>query len=241
MEYQHYDGMGVPITWEIFKQLRKPSDYDDYPYLYEGTTEEDCSLALLLEEKKCCVTYSELSTSKENRRDYTNKELLTSEFTADDADNANKTILCSPPKRTQSFPSESSNIVRTEINKYKDNSLYLSPITKKLHDSIKKASINTQPLYTTKSLRETRKNIINSIDHIINHDLVCEDTLAAKFVSLMEREMQDIKEWFNTQILIGSRTGQNNELCFPSFNNTKTKVVEKRLKGYVVKLFFISN
>ena len=78
--------------------------------------------------------------------------------------------------------------MRTEINRYKDNSLYLSPTTKKLHDSLEKASIKSQQLYTTKSLRETRKNIIQLIDHILNHDLVWEDPLAARFVSEMERE-----------------------------------------------------
>jgi hypothetical protein len=91
--------------------------------------------------------------------------------------------------------------VRTEINRYKANSLYLSPTTKNLHDSLEKASIKSQQLYTTKSLRETRINIVQSIDHILNHDLVWEDPLAARFVSEMDREMQDIKEWFNTQIL----------------------------------------
>ncbi len=80
-----------------------------------------------------------------------------------------------------------------------------------MHDSLENASINTQPLYTTKSLRETRKNIIQSIYHSLNHDLVREDPLAARFVSEMEREMQDIKEQFNTQTLslLGSRTGPN--------------------------------
>jgi hypothetical protein len=50
----------------------------------------------------------------------------------------------------------------------------------------------------------------------------------------MEREMQDIKERFNTQILslLGSRTGQNKELCCPSFNNKRRKVVDKRSKSY---------
>ncbi len=120
--------------------------------------------------------------------------------------------------------------MRTEINRYKDNSLYLSPKTKKMNDSLEKASIKSQQLYTTKSLRETRKNIIQ----LINHDLVREDPLAARFVSEMERKMQDIKERFNTQILslLGSRTGQNKEFCFPSFNNKKRKVVDKRFKGY---------
>ena len=103
-----------------------------------------------------------------------------------------------------------------------------------MHDSLEKASIKSQPLYTTKSLRETRKNIIQLIDHILNHDLVWEDPSAARFVSEMEREMQDIKEWFNTQILslLGSRTGQNKELCFLSFNNKRRKVVDKKFKGY---------
>jgi hypothetical protein len=34
-----YDRIGVPITWKILKQSRKPSNYNDYPYLYERTTE----------------------------------------------------------------------------------------------------------------------------------------------------------------------------------------------------------
>jgi hypothetical protein len=160
--------------------------------------------------------------------------MLTSKFRPDDTDDANNAILLSTPKQTQLFPSELSKIVRTEINRYKDDSLYLSPTTKKMHDSLEKASMKSQQLYTTKSLRETRKNIIQLIDHILNHDLVWEDPLAARFVSEIEREMQDIKERFNTQILslLGSRTGQNKELCFLSFNNKKRKVVDERFKGY---------
>jgi hypothetical protein len=83
--------------------------------------------------------------------------------------------------------------VRTEINSYKDNSLYLSPKTHKLHDSIKKASNSTQPVYTTKFLREVSDIIIQSVDHILNHDLIREHPFAAKFVSDMEREMQNMK------------------------------------------------
>jgi hypothetical protein len=39
-----------------------------------------------------------MSTSKGNRQDYPNKELLAREFTADDTGDANKTILLSTPK-----------------------------------------------------------------------------------------------------------------------------------------------
>ncbi len=98
IEYQHYDGMGVPITWEILQQSRKLSDYDDYPYLYEGTTEEDYRFTITVEERKCCVTYSEISTFKDNRQDYPNKEMLTSKFRPDDTDDANNAILLSTPK-----------------------------------------------------------------------------------------------------------------------------------------------
>jgi hypothetical protein len=57
MEYQHYDGIGVPATWEILQQSRKSSDYDDYPYLYEQTTEEDCRFALLSRREKMLCNF----------------------------------------------------------------------------------------------------------------------------------------------------------------------------------------
>jgi hypothetical protein len=132
MEYQHYDGMGVPITWEILQQSRKASDYDAYPYLYEGTTEEDYRFALTVEERKCCVTYSEMSTFKDYRQDYPNKEMLTSEFKPHDTDDANNAILLSTLKQAQLFPSESSKIVRTEINNTNTILYTCSPRSKSL-------------------------------------------------------------------------------------------------------------
>ncbi len=52
MEQQHYEKMGLPIIWDISKQQDKPSDYNAYSYLYEGTTEEDYRFTLSVEEKK---------------------------------------------------------------------------------------------------------------------------------------------------------------------------------------------
>jgi hypothetical protein len=74
IEYQHYDGMGVPITWEILEQSITPTDNNDYPYLYEGTTEEDYRFAIAVEERRCCITYSEMSTFKDNRQDTQTKK-----------------------------------------------------------------------------------------------------------------------------------------------------------------------
>jgi hypothetical protein len=42
-----------------------------------------------------------------------------------------------------------------------------------------------------------QKNIIHSIDHILNHNLVCKHPAAANFVGKVERNMQEIKEEFN--------------------------------------------
>jgi hypothetical protein len=46
-----------------------------------------------------------------------------------------------------------------------------------------------------------RNNIIQSIDHILNHNLVCENLAAANFVGMVEQNMQEIKEEFNKVVL----------------------------------------
>jgi hypothetical protein len=51
-----------------------------------------------------------MSPFKDDRQDYLNKEILTSELRPDDTDDANNAILISTPNQTQFFPSESSKI-----------------------------------------------------------------------------------------------------------------------------------
>ncbi len=87
------------------------------------------------------------------------------------------------------------------MSRCQENSLFLSPTTKKLQNSIEKASNSTQTLYTTNSLREARKKIIASVDHILQHDFVREIPIAAEFVSSLEKEVQNIKEDFNKKIM----------------------------------------
>jgi hypothetical protein len=57
-----------------------------------------------------------------------------------------------------------------------------------------------------------QKSIIDSIDHILNHDLVYKHPAAAKFVAVVERKMQEIKEEFNKEVLtlLGSNIGKDN-------------------------------
>jgi hypothetical protein len=49
----------------------------------------------------------------------------------------------------------------------------------------------------------------------------------------MEKEMQNIKERFNTKMVSiqGSKIDRDNELCYPSFKNKIQKVIDQRFKG----------
>ncbi len=88
-------------------------------------------------------------------------------------------------------------------------------------------------VYNSRKLKEVRKNIIQIIDHILNHNLVCEHPAAANFVSMVEQNMQEIKEEFKKVVLSisGSNIGKDNEAYFPSYKNKKKTQVEKQYKG----------
>jgi hypothetical protein len=155
----------------------------------------------------------ELAGEKEDQT-----ECFTCEFTADDADNV---TLQTPQKSKHISLGKKTICVEMEMRWCQGNSLFLSPTTQKLHNSIEKASEDTQTLCTTKSLKEARKNIISSVDHILQHGLVWENPIAAEFVSTIEKEMQNIKERFNTKMMsiLGSKIGRDDKLCYPSFKN----------------------
>jgi hypothetical protein len=55
----------------------------------------------------------------------------------------------------------------------------------------------TKVVYNSRTLKEVRKKIIHSINHILHPDLVCEHPAAAQFVGTVERNMQKIKEEYN--------------------------------------------
>jgi hypothetical protein len=103
----------------------------------------------------------------------------------------------------------------------------------RFYESIEKATKLSEVVYNSRKLKEVRKNIIQSIDHILNHDLVCEHLAAANFVGMVEQNMQEIREEFDKVVLSisGSNIGKDNEVCFPSYKNKKKTQVEKRYKG----------
>jgi hypothetical protein len=70
----------------------------------------------------------------------------------------------------------------------KDTFRFLSPATKSLHDSTKKANKESEFKYNARQLKEARKNMIETVDHILNNDLVQEYPAAAKYVAEIERK-----------------------------------------------------
>jgi hypothetical protein len=106
----------------------------------------------------------ELAGEKEDQT-----ECFTCEFTEDDVDNV---TLQTPQKSKHMSLGEETVCVEMEMRRCQGNSLFLSLTTQKLHNSIEKASKDTQTLHATKSLREARKNIFALVDHILQHDLV---------------------------------------------------------------------
>jgi hypothetical protein len=119
------------------------------------------------------------------------------------------------------------------LSRLKDTGLFLSTASENFHESVEKATKLSEVVYNSRKLKEVRKNIIQSIEHILNHDLVCEHPAGANFVGMVEQNMQEIKEELNKVVLSisGSNIGKDNEVCFPSYNNDEKTQVEKRYKG----------
>jgi DNA polymerase III delta subunit len=135
-----------------------------------------------------------------------------------------------PPKK---ILFETPDSLQQSLSRFKDTGLFLSPATEKFHKSIEKATKLSEVVYNSWKLKEVQKNIIQSIDHILNHSIVCEHPAAANFVGMVERNMREIKEEFNKVVLsiFESNIGKDNKVCFPSYKNKKKTQVEKRYKG----------
>jgi hypothetical protein len=86
-------------------------------------------------------------------------------------------------KKKQLFEYETPTKPCNELLRFKDKYTFLSPTTKELQRSIEKVASSTKVIYNTNDLRATCKNILQSVDHILNHYLVLENPQAAAFVS----------------------------------------------------------
>jgi hypothetical protein len=86
----------------------------------------------------------------------------------------NDVIFSTPKKQTESSQYKTPECNYQEISQLKDTCRLLSPATKSLHGSIKKANKESEFEYNARQLKEALKNIIETVDHILNNDLVQE-------------------------------------------------------------------
>ncbi len=239
-QYSYYDGMGVPITWEILNSSQWPSNDDLFPYFYDGTTENEYKRALAVESTGLLCDKDLICTIKRywkkndmcldlfcSNNSYITWICIINEFiykeqgTNDDGHMFPKFwwfqrimwFWIPPQKQKTMFQFETPDTSHQSMSQFKDTFLFLSPATQKFHDSIEKATKMSEIVYDTQTLKEVWKYIIDSIDHIINHNLVCQHPAAAKFVAVIERKMQEIKEEFNKEVLsiLGLNIGEDNE------------------------------
>jgi hypothetical protein len=136
-------------------------------------------------------------------------------------------------KKKKLFQNEKPLKTSNELLIFKNTQTFLSPTTKELQRSIEKAASSVKVVYNTNELKAARKNILQSVDHILGHDLVKENPQAAAFVAELERKVQEIKEEFTKSVhsITYTMQGNDGELTFPAFQSRKRKYVDKRFKG----------
>jgi ribosomal protein L29 len=241
LHYKQYgEQMGVPVTDEIVFRAQRPSDDDIFPYLFDGTTIEDYNQAKYIEQNNNCITVREWHERVVTRID---GGIITAESAAQMPDNTigsaddyfSDNLLGeveddTPMKKKQLFEEyETPSKKRNELLRFQNTQTFLSPTTKELQMSIEKAASSVTVVYNTHELKAARKNILQSVDHILSHELVMENPLAAEFVAELETKVQEIKEQFTKTVhsISGKMQGNEGELTFPAFERRKRKHVDK--------------
>jgi len=173
----------------------------------------------------CCADDSFEKT--DNNSDEMKGDVLNDMYRKDNSRND------TPMKKKQVFEYETPLKPSNELLIFKNTQTFLSPTTKELQRSIEKAASSVKVVYNTNELKAARKNILQSVDHILGHDLVKENPQAAAFVAELERKVQEIKEEFTKSVhsITGTMQGNDGELTFPAFQSRKRKYVDKRYKG----------
>ena len=250
LHYKQYgEEMGVPVTDEIVSTTKRQSVDDIFPFLFEGTSIHDYNQAQFIERNKNCITIREWQESEvkyadsdfgetccvddlfdntDNNSDAIIGDLLNDIYTKDNSGNDD-----TPMKKRQLFEYETPLKPSNDLLIFKNTQTFLSPTTKEFQRSIDKAASSAKVIYNRNELKAARKNILQSVDHILGHDLVQENPQAAAFVAELERKVQEIKEEFTKSIysITGTMHGNEGELMFPAFQSRKRKNVDKRFKG----------
>ena len=250
LHYKQYgEEMGVPVTDEIVSTTKRQSVDDIFPFLFEGTSIHDYNQAQFIERNKNCITIREWQESEVKYADSDFCETCCVDDLFDNTDNNSDEIIGdllndiytqensgnddTPMKKRQLFEYETPLKPSNDLLIFKNTQTFLSPTTKEFQRSIDKAASSAKVIYNRNELKAARKNILQSVDHILGHDLVQENPQAAAFVAELERKVQEIKEEFTKSIysITDTMHGNEGELMFPAFQSRKRKNVDKRFKG----------
>ena len=250
LHYKQYgEEMGVPVTDEIVSTTKRQSVDDIFPFLFEGTSIHDYNQAQFIERNKNCITIREWQESEVKYADSDFGETCCVDDLFDNTDNNSAEIIGdllndiytkensgnddTPMKKRQLFEYETPLKPSNDLLIFKNTQTFLSPTTKEFQRSIDKAASSAKVIYNRNELKAARKNILQSVDHILGHDLVKENPQAAAFVAELERKVQEIKEEFTKSVhsITCTMQGNDGELTFPAFQSRKRKYVDKRYKG----------
>ena len=246
LHYKQYgEEMGVPVTDEIVSTTKRQSVDDIFPFLFEGTSIHDYNQAQFIERNKNCITIREWQESEVKYADSDFGETCCVDDLFDNTDNNSAEIIGdllndiytkensgnddTPMKKRQLFEYETPLKPSNDLLIFKNTQTFLSPTTKEFQRSIDKAASSAKVIYNRNELKAACKNILQSVDHILGHDLVQENPQAAAFVAELERKVQEIKEEFTKSIysITGTMHGNEGELMFPAFQSRKRKNVDK--------------
>ena len=95
-------------------------------------------------------------------------------------------------KKKQLFQYETPSKTSNELLRFKDTQTFISPSTQDLQRSMEKAVSSVKAIQNTNELKATCKNILQSVDHILSHNLVMKNPQAAEFVTELESKVQEI-------------------------------------------------
>jgi len=220
----------------------------NFPFLFEGTSIHNYNQAQFIERNNNCITIREWQEREVTYADSDFVETCCVDDIFDNTDNNSDEMIGdlmndlytkdnswnnTPMKKKQRYEYETPSKPSNDLLIFKNTQTFLSPTTKSFQRSIEKAASSVKVIYNTNELKAARKNILQSVDHILGHDLVQENPQAAAFVTELERKVQKIKEEFTKFIysITGTMHGNEGELMFPAFQSRKRKHVDKRLKG----------
>jgi hypothetical protein len=107
-------------------------------YFHEGTTDDNYKQALLVKWTYCCATFAEYSESNKTMEENTIDQSLPVFSTSDMITDIN-IFEDTPQKPIRLFHNETSETPTLDMKRFKDTTLFLTPTTQWLHESMEKA------------------------------------------------------------------------------------------------------